>query len=550
MSNFDITRGDRDPEEWELQAFKNTTENSVQWKVIGGLLLGGGLAVGINPITGVAVAGWAIFNAVGNIKQSHRQRQAIIDYGCVAPMLEDSDFRQYVQQTIRAGNEAQLMAELHYAIDNDLGMSDAAYNFLETASPRLLAGEKTSLTVPVAASQVVDNLPSITDSQVDEPDYTIDIINSIASPVRNCIVFGVGGSGKGMLVSNAIRRIKQNEPNRKIFYIDPKAAEGEEGYTDAICDVIRRKKCENRPPEEIIEWLNEVLDEYVKWANQQEQSLLIVDEGTVLGGACKKCKNTRIGDLILHISSLGGNTGKGRRKNVWLMAQSPYVGEMGLNLTQSSQIVSVAIITDDNTGVLKQWGKSSLIEKISQDRLQVLFENCPIPKKKRAIYWGGDSKWYAMPTLDNYSTIDRDSGKSLGDALTDEQRQSLRDVATQMQPQEQQTVLQVEELDPAELAIKHLENFKGENIDTFIKKHNGDENALIELIAIMKERDRADLLQKFGFSWVLIADPIEAIKEWSKTNDMTDEGIKQAWLLHRGENLTDKALGMVKEKLG
>ncbi|MEL6165845.1 MAG: hypothetical protein AAFR37_19540, partial [Cyanobacteria bacterium J06628_3] len=291
MSNFDITRGDRDTEEWEMQAFKNTTENSTQWKVIGGLLLGGGLAVGINPITGIAVAGWTIFNAVGNIKESHRQRQAIIDYGCVAPMLEDADFRQYAQQTIREGNEQKLISELQYAIDNDLEMSDAAYNFLETASPRLLSEGKTSLTLPVAASPVVDSLPSATDSQVDEPDYTIDIVSSIASPIRNCIVFGVGGSGKGMLVSNAIRRIKQNEPNRKIFYVDPKAAEGEEGYTEGICDVIRRKKCENRPPEEIIDWLNGVLDEYTKWANEEEQSLLIIDEGTILGDACKKTKN-------------------------------------------------------------------------------------------------------------------------------------------------------------------------------------------------------------------------------------------------------------------
>ncbi|MEO1187333.1 MAG: hypothetical protein AAFX46_22905, partial [Cyanobacteria bacterium J06636_27] len=192
MSNFDLTRGDRDTEEWEMQAFKNTTEGGVQWQVIGGLLLGGGLAVGINPITGVAVAGWAIFNAVGKIKQSHRQRQAIIDYGCVAPMLEDADFRQYAQQTIRAGNEQMLMHELQYAIDNDLEMSDAAYNFLETASPRLLSEGKTSLTLPVAASPVVDSLPSATDSQVDEPDYTIDIVSSIASPTPNTMQLRIG----------------------------------------------------------------------------------------------------------------------------------------------------------------------------------------------------------------------------------------------------------------------------------------------------------------------------------------------------------------------
>ena len=119
------------------------------------------------------------------------------------------------------------------------------------------------------------------------------------------------------------------------------------GYTEGICDVIRRKSCENKLPEEIIDWMDGVLDEYTEWAATQKESLIVIDEGTILGDAAKKCKNTRIGSLILHVSSLADS----KRKNVWLMAQSPYVGPLGLELGTTSQVVAVALVSGTNTCV-------------------------------------------------------------------------------------------------------------------------------------------------------------------------------------------------------
>ncbi|WP_334743779.1 hypothetical protein [Nostoc sp.] len=249
-----------------------------------------------------------------------------------------------------------------------------------------------------------------TSSSVHNPTHIIDIVQEIASPIRNCIIFGIGGSGKGMLLANALRRIKAENPNRKIFYIDPKNEPSEYGYTECVVDVVRRKKCKDESPENICKWMDEVLDGtneeigYIEWANNQSESLLVIDEGSTLGDAAKKCRNERIGTLILHISSLGGSS----KENVWLLAQSPYVGPLGLNLSATSQITAVAIISDKNTNVLKQWKKSPILEMIDLVQINTLIKASPC---NRAVFFGGNSTWGAMPELPNYSALDRDNDK-------------------------------------------------------------------------------------------------------------------------------------------
>lgn len=426
MTRFDINRVQRSPEEWSAIAFEQTTENNIQWTVIGGLTLGIVAAAATNPITGVLIGAWSIFSSIGKAQEVARNQKAIREHGCVAHVLEEDDFRAYLQQV---GKE-NVQQELSFAQDQGYAFSNAALNYLDVVPlPQLTAPSANSWTEPQSTL-----LPQtvITHSQTHETSYTIDIVREIASPIRNCIIFGIGGSGKGMLVSNALRRIKAENPNRKIFYIDPKNEPGEYGYTEGVVDIVHRKTCDGRSPEEICAWMDEVLDKYTEWANQQEESLLVIDEGTILGKAAKACKNTRIGTLILHTASLGG----AKRKNVWLMAQAPFVGSLGLDLTDSSQIAAVAIVSSTNTNVIKQWARSPILEKITQEQLTELIKHSPV---NRAVFFGGNSKWGAMPELPNYSAIDRDGNKPTGDALPTEQRQELRE---RTQPNQTQILIQ------------------------------------------------------------------------------------------------------------
>ena len=337
----------------------------------------------------------------------------------------------------------------------------------------------------VRSQQVTQIQPEVraeatqTNSSVHSGSNVLDIVKAIASPIRNCILFGIGGSGKGMLVANALRKIKRENPGRKIFYIDPKNEPGEYGYTDGIVDVVRRKTCYGCCPEEICDWMDEVLDEYRDWANLQSESLLVIDEGSTLGDAAKKCKNTRIGTLILHTASLGGAS----RKNVWLLAQSPYVGALGLELSATSQITAIALISDQNTNVLQQWKRSPILEMVDLDIVRKLIKESPV---NRAVFFGGDSKWYSMPSLPNYSEIDRDGTGNMvkSDALTSGERKELSDRLTKVQEM-----------------MDRLERTKHTDLDIFIREELGANDRIGDIkeaiIRIVKERDHYGLAHKF-----------------------------------------------------
>ncbi|MBW4674709.1 MAG: hypothetical protein KME52_11965 [Desmonostoc geniculatum HA4340-LM1] len=459
MTRFDIQKNQRSPEEWSGIAFKQTTENNIQWKIALGIIVAAVAASATSPITGIAIALWSIFSAWQQAREVQRNQAAIREYGCVAHVLDGDDFRAYYQQV---GKDA-IQTELNFANKQGYSLSDTALDYLEEKSR-----------VDDEPSTVNSQQSTLTESSVHETSNVFDIVKAIASPVQNCIILGVGGSGKGILVSNALRRIKKDFPNRKIFYIDPKNEEGEYGYLEGVVDVIRRKTCKNKSPEEICDWLDGVLDEYIEWADQQEESLLVVDEGMVIGDACKKTKNTRIGTLILHISSLGG-AGK---QNVWLMTQTPYVGAMGLNLTSSSQMKWVTLIGQNDAGVLKQWAKASTMETIGLDRLETLIKESPV---NRAVYWGGHSKWYALPELPNYSAIDRDNNKPANNALQQQQEAKKR-TATQV-------------------LISKLERTKYLDLDEFIIKELGAGDRLTELrqaiVKTIKNANHDGLAHKF-----------------------------------------------------
>ncbi|MEH1785438.1 MAG: hypothetical protein V7L23_07565 [Nostoc sp.] len=485
MTRFSITKNQKTPEQWSALAFKATTENNIQWNIALGLIVAAVAASATSPLTGALIAGWTIYSSFKKAQSIQRNQAAIREYGCIAHILDGDDFRGYVQQV---GYDS-VNKELQFASSQEYEFSNAAIDYIESTaqvneSPQALIPNGYTLTTPTSSLAANTN----TSSSVHNPTHIIDIVREIASPIRNCIIFGIGGSGKGMLVANALRRIKAEKPNRKIFYIDPKNEPSEYGYTEGVVDVVRRKKCKNESPENICKWMDEVLDGtdesigYIEWANNQEESLLVIDEGSTLGDAAKKCRNERIGTLILHISSLGGSS----KENVWLLAQSPYVGPLGLNLSATSQITAVAIISDKNTNVLKQWKKSPILEMIDLVQINTLIKASPC---NRAVFFGGNSTWGAMPELPNYSALDRDNDKPTGDSLSTEQRQQLR--AATATP-----------LSPSQQMIDFLERTRHLTLEDFIVKELGENERADQLktaiITLIRQTDHQGLIYKFN----------------------------------------------------
>lgn len=484
MTRFDINKTQRTPEQWSAIAFKSTTENNNQWNIAFGLVVAAIAASATSGITGVLIAGWTLYSSFKKAKEIQRNQAAIREYGCIAHILDGDDFRGYVQQV----GQDSVNKELQFANSQEYEFSKAAIDYIEDTvqineSPQVLIPSASPMLVPSDSLPVNIN----TSSSIHNPTHVIDIVREIASPIRNCIIFGIGGSGKGMLVANALRRIKAENPNRKIFYIDPKNEPSEYGYTEGVVDVVRRKKCKNESPENICKWMDEVLDGtdeeigYIEWANNQSECLLVIDEGSTLGDAAKKCRNERIGTLILHISSLGGSS----KENVWLLAQSPYVGPLGLNLSATSQITAVAIISDRNTNVLKQWKKSPILEMIDLEKINTLIKASPC---NRAVFFGGNSTWGAMPDLPNYSALDRDNDKPTGDSLSTKQRQQLRTAtATPLTPSQQM--------------IDKLERTRHLTLEDFIVKELGENERASELktaiVTLIRQTDHQGLIYKF-----------------------------------------------------
>lgn len=385
MTRFSPENKNLSPVEWSELAVTKLQQNNDQYALFGCLGIAMCVGASASPISGLLVAGWAFQHFLGKAKKRENNIAAIVEVGCVAHTLEDLDFKRYLRQV---GHDA-VMAELDYAQNHGLEFSNDAFDYLESQvladSSAKLEGTATKLT---ATTTEYDVIPSI------------DIVREMANRVSNSFILGIGGCGKGVLISNVLREIKKKHPNLRIFYIDPKSDEKEFGYIDGVADVIKRYKCETEEPKIVVSWLKKCFEDFDKYAQSNERTLLVLDEGTVLGLKSKLAKSTLLIDRLSSLTSLGDSAGK----NIYFVAQTPFVGGSGIDLSASSQLVTVALVSDENRGSLNQWKRSAMFEKC--DNLDIFIDNSPI---KRAVYFGKTRQWYSMPKLANYSGYDRDN---------------------------------------------------------------------------------------------------------------------------------------------
>jgi hypothetical protein len=233
----------------------------------------------------------------------------------------------------------------------------------------------------------------------------IDVIGEMTDRISNMLIIGIPGSGKGMLVSNAIREAKSKHPKIKIFVIDPKADPKESGYW-SDCDEVKSFACMDAKPGTVAAWAEAAFDEYAIYAQKHERTLLVVDEGTMLGNKLQQAKSTLLVDKLTSYTSGGDSAGR----SVWFMMQSPYVSGASLNLSTTSQMTSVVIAFSENIGALAQWKSAKIFKDLSLDEVSELIENSTTG---RAIYYGKTGRWYMMPELKNFSGYDRDKREYL-----------------------------------------------------------------------------------------------------------------------------------------
>ncbi|NEU77493.1 hypothetical protein PI95_034830 [Hassallia byssoidea VB512170] len=410
MTRFNPEKNRKTPEQWSAKALDATKNNHLQWNVIGGLVLGALAASAASPLTGGLIVAYFLWDSWKKAGEIQRNQAAITEVGCVAQVLDGDDFADYSRQV----GHVAVLEELRFATERNLALSTAAADFLENYSPVLSTSSNLMTTAKTLLGKAGLQVKVESSEEIYiNPDDRFDIIASMTDRISNSFILGISGTGKGIVVSNALRAAKVKHPKLKTFYIDPKHDEKEQGYTAGVADVIKRYKCETEEPLIVVAWLEKCLEEFNEYAKandaNSERTLLILDEGTVLGLKSKIAKSTILLDRLSSLTSLGDSSGK----NIWFIAQTPFVGGSGIDLSASSQLVTIALVSAENRGSLDQWKRSAMVKKLNN--IDEYIEKSPV---SRAVFFGKTAKWYPMSKLENYSGYDRDSRKSVEGAAT------------------------------------------------------------------------------------------------------------------------------------
>jgi len=224
---------------------------------------------------------------------------------------------------------------------------------------------------------------------------------------QSALIVGTPGSGKGMLVSNAVRVLREKAPALKVMMIDPKGDPKEKGYWAPVTDVYRSfclMDCDD--PDEGASWLLSCMDEFRR---MDAPKLLIFDElmaaATELELADSKMKAfPRLKKFVV------GLIGQGDSRAVWLwaMTQSPQVKDLGISGGVRANLRVLGLVSPKNTTAVNMLFSTQLIPRPDGglDELRSLMQSSPVG---RAFYDGKISRWLPMPELENYSGFDRDN---------------------------------------------------------------------------------------------------------------------------------------------
>lgn len=453
MTRFNPDKKYKNPEEWSQEAYKITSQNNLQFHVIGGLVLSVLIAGATTPITGGLIAIYTLYTAWTRSGDIQRNQEAIIETGCVAQVLEGDSFQDYLEQ---CGHDA-VINELSYAQKRGLALSNDALDYLEDSEiknntlPARGLGLETCTSVLGQQKSTESNQVTVIDNY-DPSNIQINIIKEITDRIRTLLIVGVSGSGKGIIVSNAIREAKRKHPNLKVVVIDPKDDEKEIRYWKGIADEVISYPCMDAKPSTVVEWADYAFKQYQDYANQNEQTLAVIDEGTLLGLKANLAKSTLIKDKITAYSSAGDSSGR----FVWFLVQSPFVGSASLDLSASSQMVTIAIHWEENLGALSQWKGSKILRKLSLDTVGELVDKSPIG---RAIYYGKTDKWYSLQQLTNHSGYNRDKREYLpGFEPQDEKVTKLKNSLNSEPETEDNKTIEVDDSlsQPAQLVLDWL----------------------------------------------------------------------------------------------
>ncbi len=481
MSAFNPNSRQLTPQEWQAIASDSIEDNSSQYFIIGGIVLGlfAASATGFPP-TGLLVAGWGFYSAWQRTKQANRNETAINNYKCVAHILEGDNFRDFRSQV----GDAEVVRQIQWATERGYKLSNDALDFLEQrergisltvgGSPSALGLQDPFSTSPSKAPAI--SSPTIQASLTNTSYYTppsrqeFDVMGEmVGKAIKNQLIVGIQGAGKGIVISNAIAAVQKYHPNRKIFVIDPKGKAEESGYWEGRTDYLERAKIIEMEPHEVVAWVKGCFDLYMKVPGE---CLLFLDEGTAVASSFKSTRGAMawLKNKIAHFVSLGDGDGR----NFWMAVQNGDTSDLGISGGMRSQLNPYVIINPQQMSAYESVINLELLPKDKKPTSEAIKEIAKRSPVGRALYHGAINEWLPMPKMENYSGFDRDS-------------------RTFINPAKNQT----------ELLIQKLQQSNKNSLDSFILEDlgiTGDKKermrqGILEAIAL---HNCNDLLNKFS----------------------------------------------------
>ena len=275
--------------------------------------------------------------------------------------------------------------------------------------------------VPVAATTV--EIPGATTTAV-------TIADDLGSHIQNTLIVGKPGAGKGILLSNALRTAKAQQPGLSIYVIDPKGDALEQSYWDG-CDCVASKACAELMPIEVWEWVRSCIREFQMMKGPK---LLVLDELRYLSNSFARCndRQTKALDTFWYIVESFTSLGDAQRSHVWGVSQSTHTADLKVSGGTMGQFRVVALVNCADFGFYDTLVATSIVQRHPDpDHLrEVVAMRSPV---HRIYYDSKFRKWFPLPELPNHSGRDRDKGiedKSAGAAPTDSPTQAELDRTT------------------------------------------------------------------------------------------------------------------------
>jgi hypothetical protein len=257
----------------------------------------------------------------------------------------------------------------------------------------------------VMPDYIFDDAPSPQTPQIQQRPQpgTPGFIAQMAHHIKNTMIIGVPGVGKGLTVSNLVKEARKRHPGKHIVGIDPKNSEKESGSWANGYDKVFRFSLSALGSEAGLREFNKALRYFKDFPGEK---LLIMDEGLSVMRCLKRDAEQlrEFNDWLTFLTSMGDSEGI----HLWFISQTGNLKDLGIDSSVRACFDLLAMMTLGNEALMQGLLRTDLMPSGKASNPKVVKAAIADSEIGRAYYFNRIGEWLPMPTLPNHSGYDRD----------------------------------------------------------------------------------------------------------------------------------------------